>query len=96
MVSVWFAARAMLPLPLTLPVKVTLPLLALVVDSEALLRVIQPPKILMGPAMLVLLPMVILAVLVALPIVKPLTPELRFKLVSGQLNALVKLLFDVG
>ena len=72
MVSVWLLAKAMPPEPLTLPVRVTLPEVALVVVKPAF-RVMLPPYKLMGPAMAIAVFTVMFAlpVLVALPIVNP-------------------------
>ena len=67
-------ATAILPAPLTLPVKVILPVVVLVVVKPAL-SVILPPVTAIGPDTLIKLPTVILAVLVADPSVTELSEE---------------------
>ena len=90
MVSVWLLAKAMPPEPLTLPVRVTLPLLALV-DVRPAVKEILPPMMAIGPAMLVMLPIVMFAVFVTLPNVKPPMLEFKVKFAIGQVKAELKL-----
>jgi hypothetical protein len=69
------------------------PVVALLV-LKALLIATAPPKILMGPAMVVDPPIVMFAVLPTLPSVKPVIEDDKARLDIGKLSAFAKLVPD--